>query len=128
MFPARWTGGVEVMASVLTTSSSITCSHSGGITPTGASKLKINGSPVVLKAGVAGKSVGPPPCSVTTNTNTGTKQCSSVTAVSGGEASKLKVNGQPVLLETLSGTTDGTPPALPSGLKATANQTKLTTV
>jgi hypothetical protein len=121
------------MAAVLTTSSNITCSHSGGITPDGASKLKINGSPVVLKAGVAGKSVGPPPCSVVTDPNTGTKQCLTVAAVSGGEASKLKVNGQPVLLETLSGTTDGTgpkppdpPPALPNGIKATANQTKLT--
>ncbi len=134
------------MPEVLTTASRITCTHGGTISPSGAAKIKVNGSPVILAAGVAGKPVppGPPappppppatPCAVPTDPNTATKSCTSVISVTDGKASKLKVNGQPVLLQSLGGVTDGTgpkppapPPTPPNGLSATANQSKLTAI
>lgn len=114
------------MAAVLTTSSEIKCNHGGSISPDGAPKLRVNGSPVVLKAGVSGKSVSAT-CSTKDNSDKNLAQCKKVKAVEGGEASKLRVNGQPVLLDSLTGTTNGTDPKT-GALTATAKQSKLMAV
>lgn len=131
------------MPTVLTAASQVTCTHGGTIVTTGVPKLKIDGSLVVLEAGVVGKPVSPgaplppppppaTPCSIPTDPNTGTKSCTSVVSVSTGKSAKLTVNGQPVLLESLGGATDGTgpSPAVPptNALMASANQTKLTAI
>lgn len=119
------------MPGVLTTGSSVVCGHGGTVSTSGSAKLKVTGNPVLLKAGIAGKSVSgcgtptvPPPPGPPSS------PCHSVASVITGEATKLKVSGSPVMLETLAGTTDGvigglTPQTL---LSATAGQTKLTAV
>ena len=115
------------MALVLTEASTVTCAHGGAVTTEGASRLKVNGSGVLLEAGVVGKDVSTA-CSVQTNTNTGTKQCSKVASLTAGKTSKLKVDGKPVLLQSLAGTTDGLPAVPPPGTQlgtAVPKQTRL---
>lgn len=113
------------MAFVLTTSSRIVCGSQGAVSTSGQAKLTVGGVPVLVKAGVAGKSLSG--CTVVTNASSGTKQCSTVASVSAGEATKLTVGGAAVMLDTLAGTADGlpTPGAM---LTATANQSKLKAV
>lgn len=118
------------MPSVLTDKSAVLCGvlvpgslHGGNVEVEGADKLTVNGSKVLLKSGIAGKSVAgcqnaPPPA--------GKKPCTQVSQVTTGEAIKLKVGGNGVILESsLTGVTDGTPPG---PLSATAGQTKLTAI
>lgn len=115
------------MAGVLTEESQITCATNGSVAATGESKLKIAGKPVLVLAGVAGKSVGS--CTTVTDTNTGSKQCATVAAVTAGQATKLKVGNAPVLLDTFAGTADGIhPPPTPATLSAQAVQTTMTAV
>jgi hypothetical protein len=125
------------MAGVLTTNSTVACGHSGNVTVTGTQKLIVSNNPVLVKAGIAGKTILDcqtiEPANDPSGTPTGNK-CKNVSSVSSGEATKLKVkvNGQwqAVMLDTLSGTTDGmvakiTPQLL---LSAKAEQTKLTAI
>lgn len=116
------------MAGVLTEDSRITCATGGTVSATGEAKLRVAGKPVLLLAGVAGKSVGS--CTTVTDPNTGLKQCTAVSAVTGGQATKLTVGGTPVLLDTLAGNTDGIHPTAPTlaTLSAQANQTTMTAV
>lgn len=119
------------MTGVLTTGSNVVCGHGGTVSTSGAAKLKVSGNPVLLKAGIAGKSVsgcGTPPASDVSGPTA--IPCSSVTSVATGEATKLTMGGTPVMLDTLSGQTDGmvgkvTPQLL---LSATAVQSKLKAV
>ena len=115
------------MAEVLTTGSTVDCGHTGTVSTSGASKLKVAGNAVLLEDGVSGKSVSA--CVTQNVTNTGMKQCTTVTSVTMGKATKLKVGGAPVLLSSLKGATDGTVGGSPQMLlKATAGQTKLKAV
>ncbi len=116
------------MPFVLTTAGSVRCPDpvAGTVNLVSAAKLSVAGQPVLLAADVVSQPlVG---CGVVDNPAQGIKHCTSVVAVTGGISTKLVVGGRPVLLDTLTGTTDGTPPPLgkPLGLAA-AGQTKLTT-
>jgi hypothetical protein len=114
------------MADVLTKASSVTCGHQGAVATSGDSRLQVNDSPVLLQAGVVGKSVSAtPPNKCTTQQSNSTKPCASVTSLTSGTASKLRIGGQPVLLQGIAGTTDGNPPGQ---LASTANQSKLKAV
>ncbi len=112
------------MAKVLTTASSVTCAHGGTVGTSSTAKLAVNGAPVLLAASVAGKTVAG--CTVTDDPNTATKHCTAVAGILSGPATRLTVGGKPVVLETLTGSTDGTPPPTGAALgPATASQTKL---
>jgi hypothetical protein len=106
------------MPGVLTTASEVKCANSGKAQTSGQSKLKVSGSPVLTLPGIVGKTISG--CTIVDSTPNATVQCKSVVSAS-GTASKLKVNGAPVALDTLTGLSQGTPPAL----TATANQQKL---
>src|SRR5262245_43496529 len=96
------------MGNVLTAASDVECGHKRHVTVTGASKLTVGGSGVLVSAGVVGASV--PPLSCSTKPSSSTKPCSSVASILPSSlATKLKVNGQPVVLDTLHGATDGNP-------------------
>lgn len=119
------------MANVLTMASNVTCGHGGKVTVVSTVKLTVNGSPLLLKSSIAGKSVAacttPPAADASGPT---AKPCTTVATVSLGEAMKLTVGGQPVMLDTLKGETDGmvaktTPQML---LAAIAGQIKLSTL
>jgi hypothetical protein len=98
--------------------------HGGTVGVSSTAKLAVNGAPVLLAASVAGKTVAG--CPVTDDPNTSTKHCTSVASVLSGPATRLTVGGKPVVLDTLTGTTDGTPPPTGAALgPASANQAKL---
>jgi hypothetical protein len=104
------------MPGVLTTASQVTCGHAppappgappGAVAVEGAPPLHVGGSPVLVKAGVAGKSIsgcGTKPTSDPSGTVT-TSPCVKVESVSAGEATKLFVNGKAVLTADLKGVT-----------------------
>lgn len=118
------------MAGVLTAASTVECGHSGAVSTSGESKLKVSGSGVLLKSGINSKSVSSA-CSLTDTTDSSgspaTLKCKTVTSVTAGEATKLKVSGSPVMLDSLAGGTDGmaTKGTLATALKGTAGQSKL---
>lgn len=117
------------MAGVLTEGSRISCATNGVVSTSGESKLVVADNPVLVLAGVTGKTVGS--CTTVTDTNTGLKQCANVAAVTAGRATKLTVGNAPVLLaDTFAGTADGIHPSAPNlaTLSAQANQTKMTAV
>ncbi len=116
------------MPGVLTTGSNVSCGHGGTVGTSSSAKLKVSGNAVLLKTGIAMKSVSscqtPPASDVSGPT---AMKCTTVTSVDSGEATKLTAGGAPVVLETLTGQTDGmvgkvTPQLL---LSATAGQSKL---
>jgi hypothetical protein len=115
------------MADVLTTSSTVGCGHgSSEVATSSTAKLKVEGSPVLLKSSIENQSVKPGTCA--TPISQTSKKCTTVKSVTAGEATKLKAGGAAAMLATLKGSTDGmvggtTPQLL---LKATANQSKLT--
>jgi hypothetical protein len=121
------------MAKVLTLASSVLCGHAvGKVTTVSANKLRVNGSPVLSKEGIAGKSVAgcKTPLASDASGSPTAQPCTSVVAVAAGGSMKLKVNGNPVMLETLEGSTNGmvakeTPQKL---LHATAGPVKLDAV
>jgi hypothetical protein len=117
------------VAGVLTTSSTVDCGHGGAVSVSGESKLKVAGSPVLLKAGIDSKPVAATCLLQDTSDSSGplTIKCKTVTSVTAGEATKLKVSGSPVMLDTLAGGTDGmaTKGTLATALRATAGQTKM---
>jgi hypothetical protein len=104
------------MANVLTTASDVKCANSGKATTSGQSKLKVSGSPVLVLSGIQGKTITG--CLVADSSST--VKCKSVKSAS-GTAAKLNVGGAAVALDTLTGLSEGTPPAL----TASANQQKL---
>jgi hypothetical protein len=113
------------VARVLTTASSVDCGHGGTVSTTGEPKLRVAGAPVLLAAGINGKSVAPS-CTLVDNAETSTLKCRLVTSVTGGAATKLRVSGAPVMLDTLAGGTDGKASGTPAQLlRATAGQTKM---
>ncbi len=116
------------MSGVLTTSSNCTCGHSGTVSTSSSTKLRVSDSPVLLQAGIAGQSVGN--CSTTPaadSSGTIGLKCTSVTSVTAGAATKLQCGSQPVMLDALAGATNGIANRLPqTSLSATAGQTKLT--
>lgn len=96
------------MSQVLTSASTVACSHGGTVATSATTTLRVGGKGVLLEVGEA----------VTCPQPTQTR-CTKVTAVSQGQAARLTVKGDPVLLASLQGTTDkGT-------LSATANQQTL---
>ncbi|HEX5175346.1 MAG TPA: hypothetical protein VFV91_14505 [Gaiellaceae bacterium] len=105
------------MPQVLTTSAQIMCGHGGQAQLSSSSKLKVNGTPVLLQAGVGPTING---CTVQTTNSTAPDL---VATVSGGLATKLASGGAPVLLSTFTGTGSGLPQ--PSPLTATESQTKV---
>ena len=98
------------MPRVLTAASRVDCGHGGAVAVTGEPKLRVGGSPVLLRAGIQGKAVGAT-CALTDTADASgtptTLKCRAVTSVSAGEAIKLKAGGAPVMLDTLAGGTDG---------------------
>jgi hypothetical protein len=117
------------MPGVLTTASNVTCGHSGSVSTSSSTKLRVSDSAVLLKDGINGKSVSS--CGITPASDSSgitASKCTTVSAVTSGTATKLQADGQPVMLDTLAGATDGLmvsklPQALLSG---TAGQSKLT--
>jgi len=113
------------MAEVLTSGSSVGCTHPGGkISLSSQAKLKVKGNAVLLEDDVKGKSISD--CPIPKDESKGTAPDTKVLALTTGKASKLKVGGKPVLLSTLTGTTNGLPTAPGAQLKVSADQTKLT--
>lgn len=95
------------MSFVLTENSRVTCANQGTVQlVAGQSKLKVNGSNVLVEGDLTGAAIGG--CTTVTDPNSGAKICSSVSSVVNGVANKLTINGKGVLLENIQGTTDGT--------------------
>jgi hypothetical protein len=109
------------MANVLTEASSVTCGHEGTVATSGDGRLKVQGSSVLLQAGVTGKMVS----GCKTASSNSTSPCASVTSLASGTASKLMIGGQPVLLQGITGVTNGVPPG---ALSSSAKQSKLSAV
>jgi len=91
------------MAQALTNASTITCNHGATAVLTSTSKLKVNGSSVLLDGDTIAFAPG-----VCSQKGTGLTPCTSLT-VSGGQASHFTVGGKKVLLSTLTGKTNGNP-------------------
>ena len=95
------------MPAVLTTGSTVQCSHQAPVTlKASKSKLKAAGNPVLVASDLTGATIVGCP-----NTGPGLKPCTTTQSPVAGVATKLSVGGQPVLLETATGATDGNPPA-----------------
>jgi hypothetical protein len=109
------------MGNVLTTASTVECKNSGKAATSGVGKLKVNGSAVLVLDGIVGATISG--CTIVDSTPNATVQCKSVLSAT-GTASKLKVNGAAVALDSLTGLSQGTPPAI----TATAGQQKLKAV
>lgn len=99
------------MTKVITTKATITCSHTGTVTPSSKSTLKADGNPVLVKDDVVGADVTG--CK-NTDASKSQKPCTKLASLDdGGEASTLRLSGdpaKPVLLKTATGTTDSAPP------------------
>ena len=110
------------MAKVLTTGSSITCSHSGTVTPKSQAKLQVGGNPVLLTNQVSTWTVSG--CTTPTDSAHSKMPCTTV-SLSGADATKLTCGGKAVLLE---GGTASAPTAKPSTSTITikASQDKVT--
>ncbi|MFF0204388.1 hypothetical protein [Streptomyces sp. NPDC005017] len=118
------------MGRVLTTASTVTCPHATGpppppptpqpglVTVSSTEKLKVTGSPVLVKTSLTTVSNCP-------NATSGVA-CASVSAVLGGESTKLRSAGKPVLLDALVLSTNAVP-ASPV-LRPAPNQAKLSSV
>ena len=113
------------MPAVVTMNSRVTCGHQGTVAITGAPKLTVGGSQVVVATGIA---TGTAIAGCVTPTSPGNVPCTAVTSVISPPslATKLLVGGQPVVLAALTGATNGivggTPQVL---LGATVTQTLL---
>jgi hypothetical protein len=100
-------------SAVLTEESTVTCGHQGSVTPTGISRLKVNGNPVLVGASLADTPVSAS-CNLTPSSDSGgiiAQKCTSVTGVTSEKAGKLKVRTPAgiggVLMDPLAGTTNG---------------------
>jgi len=110
------------MSGVLTTSSSVTCSSQGKVQTSSNAKLRVNGSAVLIKSGIASKSISG--CKHPVDESKSIAACKSVASVGGGFATKLTTGGAAVALASLSGMGDATSP--PDTISASAGQSKLT--
>ncbi|MFF7379301.1 hypothetical protein ACIP4Q_27595 [Streptomyces massasporeus] len=118
------------MGRVLTTASTVTCPHATGPPPppptpvpglvkvTSTEKLKVLGSPVLVKTSLTTVSACP-------NAASGGAACTSVTGVLGGESAKLRTGGRPVLLDALVLATNVVPT---SSVSPAPHQSKLSSV
>lgn len=90
------------MAAILTTSATIGCGHGGTVqVSAGQSKLSIGGAAVLVAGDLDGRPIaGCPQPNI---------PCTAVTSVS-GVPSRLSVGGAAALLDTITGTTNGSPP------------------
>jgi hypothetical protein len=114
------------MAYVLTVSSTVKCAHGGSVSLSSSAKLSVGGKKVVLMSGVQGAPISG--CPTPDDTNTPSTKCRTVVTAN-GTSTKLKVGGQPVVLDSLSGTTDGTPPPTGASFSVSdAGHTKLKAV
>jgi hypothetical protein len=126
------------MPAVVTQASTVTCGHGGTVITAGSPKLTVDGSPVLVAAGIVGKPLpvlpAPGHCLTPTSSSPVSKPCASVlTVTTPSLATKLFVSGAPVALATLKGTTDGVvpvdvPPTPQTLLAAVVTQTHLTAV
>jgi hypothetical protein len=94
------------MPNVLTTSSTLVCTHQAQVTlKSSQTKLKAGGSPVLgpldlISAPISGcTNIGP------------NLTCTLVVSILAGISTTLTVNDQPVLVETAQGLTNGVPPS-----------------
>ena len=111
------------MPAVLTTASTLICSHGGQlVVQASTTALHAGGSPVLVKADLLAATVSG--CT-NTATNLGQKPCLAVTSVAVGASTDLTVSGQPVMLETAQGLTDASPPLPVLWQVSTAGQTVL---
>ena len=106
------------MPTVLTTGSTVKCSHQGTATLSSTAKLTVGTKSVLLSTDFASW-----PIAGCTQTGGPPTPCTSIVSVAAGAATKLTVGGVAVLLDTLSGPTNGAPPGT---VGATAGHTKLT--
>jgi hypothetical protein len=111
------------MAFAVTTASTITCPHTGTVSPSSSAKLTVGGNPVVPSDQVTSWVIAG--CTWPTD-NKGDVTCASVTTASGGQSQKLTVGGVAVLLDSVSAQTSGLPG--PFMLSVSAGQTKLEAV
>lgn len=100
------------MPRVLTTAIPVKCPHVGIVTLASAVRLRVAGVAVLVQ------SAPPTPLGTVVSCTAGSPSlpgtpCLKVLTITAGQAGKLTVGGRPVLLATLTGTTDGTPPAVP---------------
>ncbi len=95
----------------LTMASTVACKHGGAVSKSSDAKLTVDRKPVLLSSSIDGKTITG--CAVTDDPNTSTLQCKKVVSVTGGAAAKLRVGGDAVMLDSLTGTTNGTPPQPP---------------
>jgi hypothetical protein len=94
------------MPSVLTTSSTVQCSHQAKVAlQSSQTKLKAGGSPVLLQTDMIGASISGCP-----NSGPSLTPCSSTVSVTAGMATNLSVDSTPVLLESATGLTNSVPP------------------
>jgi hypothetical protein len=98
------------MANVLTTNSTVQCSHQGAVATTSQEKLRVRGAPVLVEGSVVDARV---------DSCGNDPKCTIVKTVTRGKAAKLRSGGQPVLLQSIEGTTNA------GTLSATAEQNKL---
>jgi hypothetical protein len=110
------------MSAVLTTSSSVTCSFQGKVQTSSAAKLRVNGSPVLIKSSIASKSISG--CNHPVDSSKSIAKCLNVASLGGGFAGKLTAGGAAVALASLSGVGDSTSPT--DTISASAGQSKLT--
>lgn len=110
------------MSVALTTSSRVTCSSNGTVQTSSGAKLTVNGAPVLLASGIAGKPIAG--CTHPTSSSPTATPCTTVASLSGGMSTKLTAGGAPVVLDSVGGLGDAVNP--PDTISAQAQQTKLT--
>jgi len=108
----------------VTTDGTVSCAHKGKATPSGTSKLVVDGHPVVPYASAATLTGYAEKC--TYSDASGPKPCTTTVPASTreGRATKLLVSGAPVLLDSLEATTA---PA-GTGVSVAAGQSRLRAV
>jgi hypothetical protein len=96
------------MGKVLTTASTIKCSHQGtvSVSSAGQSDLQIDGNSALVVGDLVGVSIS----GCTNPSSSSSKQCATTTSMIVGDASTLEAGGKPVLLDTATGLTDSIPP------------------
>ena len=86
------------MPAVLTTASTLQCSHGGRFTPGGSQDLlTVDGHPVLVRSDVQ---------QVTITTCPNSPQCTAIESIDSGLATNLSVGTQPVVLATAAGLTN----------------------
>lgn len=110
------------MSGVLTIGSQVTCSFQGTVQTSSNAKLTVNGAPVLLATGIAGKSIAG--CTHPTSSSPTATPCTTVASLSGGLSSKLTAGSSPVVLDSVAGFGDSVNPI--DTISAQAQQTKLT--